>query len=142
MSDFHTHDADQITVVIAGIPIEAGFAEGEFCTIESQEGFTTKRGALGDVTRSKTFNGEAKVKLRIMQKSASNAPLSALYQLDVNAPNGAGVGPFLVRDRAGATVHAASKCWISKMPNGAFGAEDIPREWEISVADLVSVEAG
>jgi hypothetical protein len=141
MSDFYIYDADQISIVVAAIPIEAGFAEGEFMSIDVPAKFTMKRGAKGDVTRSKTYDGTAVAKLRLMQKSSSNAPLSALYALDCNTPNGAGVGPFLVKDRQGATVYAASKSWISKGPTGAFAAEDTVREWEISMSDLVAFEA-
>jgi hypothetical protein len=140
MSDFYTHDADQIAVAVVGIVIEGGVADGEYLSIEVPESFTTKRGAKGDVTRSKTFNGESTCTLRLMQKSPTNAALSALAAVDDKAPNGAGVGPFLVKDLQGATVYAASKCWIKKRPDGKFGAEDIPREWQIGIADLVAFE--
>jgi hypothetical protein len=142
MADFYVHDADQIALAVVGIPIEAGFAEGEFLTIEVPEKFTTKRGARGDVTRSKTFNGESTATIRLMQKSPSNAALSALAALDEKAPNGAGVGPFVAKDMQGATLYTASKCWVKKPADGKFGAEDIVREWQIGIADLVAVEAG
>lgn len=137
------YDADQVSVVLMGVPISSGYADGEFLRIEQEaEDFTHKVGTDGEVTRSKTNNRVAKVTLRLMQSSDGNAALSAINNLDRSAPNGAGIGPFLVRDRQGTSLFTASKCWISKPPNVTMAREATEREWELTVADLVRLDGG
>lgn len=137
------YDANEVTIVIAGIPIDGGFADGEFLRIEQDsDDFTDVVGTDGEVTRSKTNDRRATVSLILMQSSSGNAVLSALNLLDKKTGGGAGVGPFLVRDKQGTSLYSASKCWIAKPPNVSFGREAGPREWKIRVADLERLDGG
>src|SRR5882672_5498738 len=118
MSAVKTYDPDQISIAIVGIPVTGGFAEGSMVDIEQDEdGFVEVVGTGGDVTRSKKLNRMCTMTLRLMQASDSNALLSALYNLDQNAPNGAGIGSSEVKDLAGTSVF--------------FDATDTVREWKI-----------
>lgn len=137
------YDADQVSVVIAGIPIASGYADGEFVRIEQvTEDFTEKVGTDGEVTRSKTNDHRATVTIRLMQTSDGNAALSALNNADKLAPNGAGIGPFLVKDRQGTSLFAGDKCWVKKPPNVSFDREATEREWTLMVSDLVRLDGG
>ncbi len=137
-----TYDADQVTVVIAGILVN-GYADGEFIRIEQEaDDFGDVVGTDGHVTRFKTGDRRATVTLLLMQSSDSNDQLSMLSNLDRNAPHGMGVGAFYVRDRNGRSVYEASACWVKKPPNIAFGREPGPREWTIRVADLKRTDGG
>ena len=140
---FKVYDADQISMVVIGIPIVGGYADDEFCTIEQNEAdFVTKVGTDGEVTRSKTNNRSATVKIKLMQSSDSNAALSTISNLDRSVPNGGGVGPLLIRDRQGTTLYTAAKCWIEKAPDATFARAAGPREWTIGVANLVRFDGG
>jgi hypothetical protein len=145
---FKIYDASEISVSIAGIPIDpgtgpGGYADGEFMTIEWEgDQFTDVVGTDGEVTRSKTNDLRATATLRLMQSSAANAALSALSLLDQKTPNGAGVGAFMVRDRSGLSIHEAAECWIAQMPNATYGREAGPREWKIRIAKLNSLIGG
>lgn len=131
------YDANEVTISIAGIPIESGFDDGEFLRIEQEaDDFVDKVGTDGEVTRSKSNDRRATVTILLMQSSASNALLSGLSNVDRLAGNGAGVGPFLCRDRQGTALFAGAECWISKPPNVAFGREASAREWTLRVASL------
>ncbi len=132
------YDSKEVSVIVAGIPVDSGYADGEFVKIEqNEEDFTMVVGTDGEVTRSKTNNKTAKVTLRLMQTADGNAALSALNRLDKAQSNGAGVGSFLVKDRtSGTIVYQASSCWISKPPSVSFDKVATAREWEITVADL------
>ena len=137
------YDANEVTIFIAGIPIDSGFGDGEFLRIEQDsDDFTDVVGTDGEVTRSKTNDRRATITLILMQSSSGNAVLSALNLLDKKVGNGAGVGPFLVRDKQGTSLYSASKCWIAKPPNAAFGREAGPREWKVRVADLERLDGG
>jgi hypothetical protein len=137
------YDADQISIMIAGIPITSGFADGEFITIEPEaEDFTDVVGTDGEVTRSKTNDRRATLTLKLMQTSEANALLSALNETDKNTPGGAGVGALLIRDRQGLSLYQAAECWIQKGPNITFDREATAREWIIRCAKLVPFTGG
>ncbi len=135
-------DAKEVTLIVCGIPLDSGFADGEFLKIEqNSEDFTMVVGTDGEVTRSKTNDRTAKVTVRLMQTSDGNAALSALNVKDLAQNNGAGIGAFLVKDRTSGTIkYTASSCWISKPPSVSFDKVATVREWEITVADLSRVD--
>jgi len=137
------YDANEVTVSIAGLPIESGFDDGEFVRIEQEsEDFIDKVGTDGEVTRSKTNDRRATVSILLMQSSDANALLSGLNNIDRLAGNGAGVGPFLVRDRQGLALYAGAECWISKPPDVSFDREPTAREWTLRVASLERFDGG
>lgn len=140
---FKVYDANEVTLIIAGLPIESGYDDGEFCRIEQESpDFTDKVGTDGEVTRSKTNDRRATVSVILMQSSDGNALLSGLNNIDRLAGNGAGVGPLLIRDKQGTALYAAAECWISQPPNVSFDREPTAREWTIRVANLERFDGG
>lgn len=136
------YDPDQISLLVAGIPIK-GFADGEFLTLEMEaDAFSDVVGSDGEVTRSKTNDNRATATIKLMQSSDSNDLLSALYNTDLKAPNGAGVGAFLVRDRSGRSLYAATACWIMKAPDISLDRTATAREWVIRIANLERFDGG
>ncbi len=136
------YDADQMTVSIAGIPLK-GYADGEFLSIAYENNlFDDVVGTDGDTTRSKTNDRRATITINLMQTSDSNDLLSALFNADSAAPNGAGIGALLIRDRQGRTVYSASEAWIMQMPPASFDRTATERAWEIRVGELVSFVGG
>jgi len=132
------YDADQVSVAFAGILLSSGYGDGEFVRIvQEADDFTDRVGTDGQVTRSKTNDRRAVVTVILAQTSDGNAALSALSNLDRNAPGGAGVGSLLIRDRQGTAIYQAEQCWIAKPPDVAFGRESADREWTLRCADLV-----
>jgi len=137
------YDANEVTIIVAGIPIDSGYDDGEFCRIEPESpDFVDKVGTDGEVTRSKTNDRRATCSVILMQSSTGNALLSALNNIDRLNGNGAGVGPFLVRDKQGTSLYAAAECWISQPPNVSFDREPTAREWTIRIANLERFDGG
>lgn len=137
------YDSNQVTLVFMGIPITSGFADGEFLSIEQSEAdFVVKVGTDGEVTRSKTNNRHATIKVKLMQTSSGNALFSVVNNLDVLTPGGAGVGPMLVRDRQGTSLYTSLACWIAKPPDVSFDKEATPREWTLECDQLVRFDGG
>lgn len=139
-----TYDLGEITFVFLGIPIEAGFGEGNVITIEKQDpDFTWKRGALGEVVRSKTYSRVYLVKVILLPTAAANAVLSGINALDTTASNGAGVGPILIRNRQGLDIFAGTEAWLEGPPKTVTLAQTpADREWTIVVADGVQFVGG
>lgn len=142
-NDTKIYDADQVTMILCNIPIDSGYADGEFLRIEQDsDDFSDVVGTDGEVTRSKTNDRRATVTVSLMQSSTGNTVLSALNNLDRNIPGGAGVGTLLVRDKQGTSLYTAAKCWIMKPPDAAFGREATSREWKIRIGNLVRLDGG
>lgn len=139
------YDSNQVSISICGIPVDTtgGYADDEFLTIEQDsDDFDDVVGTDGEVTRSKTNDRRATVYLKLMQSSSTNAFLSALNLLDKNAPNGAGIGPFWVRDRQGTSLYTGATCWIAKPPDVSFGRTAKERSWKIRIGSIVRTDGG
>jgi len=138
-----TYDPRKFAIVFAGILVNEGLADGTFCTVTpTTPGFSSKVGTDGEVTRSRSHDRRAEVKITVMQTSELNDRLSAVYNADRAAVNGAGVASFRIQDLAGTTVLRASKAWISDEPDVSLEAEASTREWTIELADLDSTHGG
>lgn len=140
MAGFKEYDADQITLMLAGLLIDSGYADGEFARVEkAKDSFSTYEGTDGEITRSKTNSKLYNIKIRLAQTSNGNSLLSALHDLDQNGQNGAGVGAILIQDRQGTTLYSGSKAWIQKPPDASFDREAKEREWTIQAILDVAV---
>lgn len=136
------YDPDLISIVFAGILIE-GYADGEFVSIEANsEDFLMKMGTDGEGTRSKTNDRSGTVTLKLMQSSSSNPRLSAIRELDLAQPNGAGVGALQVRDQGGVTIYSAEQAYIEKLPSSSFDREATTREWVLKTDKLTAIIGG
>lgn len=137
------YDSNQVSLSFMGVPIDSGYADGEFLTLEQAEAdFDSVVGTDGEVTRSKTNNHSATITLKLMQSSDGNLALSVINTLDKSVPNGAGIGAMLIRDRQGTSVYSAAHCWISKPPDVSFDKTAKDRSWTLMCSDLVRVDGG
>jgi len=133
-----TYDSNQVSVTFAGRPISSGRADGEFVSIElNSETFTRKVGADGEVTRSKSNDNTATIKIKVMQTSDGHKVLMQLHALARASVNGSDVGAFELIDRNGNVLERATECWIEKPPASSFGKEAAEREWTLCAADLI-----
>jgi hypothetical protein len=136
------YDPDQVVIYFAGVLVQ-GFADGEFITTEQlADAFTDVVGSDGEVARSKSNDRRATVTIKLLQSSASNALLSAVHKSDLNTPNGAGVGTFLMQDLQGGTIVKSDQAWIVKYPDGSMDRSAKSREWQIRLATVDRAEGG
>lgn len=142
--DVYIYSADRVTLLICGIPIEGGLADGEFLKIERDNDarFIIHKGTDGTITRSKSLDKLHKVTLKVSRSSAINDKLSALINLDDRSDNGAGVGPFLVQDLQGRALYAGARSWVHDDPDISLDREQTDNEWTIMVADLTRFDGG
>jgi hypothetical protein len=135
------YDPQDYSVTFNGIPIE-GFDGDDFIDIEfDSEGYQDDIGADGHMVRYKSCDQRATITFTLMATSPSNKLLSAIYNADIKAPNGIGVGPILIRNTQGATVFMGGQAWIQKMPKSTLGPKLSSREWKIRVAKLEAMLA-
>ncbi len=134
-----TFDPKRFVVSFAGIILNSGLAEGSWLTVaKTAPGFSSKVGVDGEVTRSRSHDKRKTVTLTLMQSSAVNDRLSAIYNADRDPeqPNGRGVGAFYIQDLAGTTVLQAAKAWISGDPDLVLDATATEREWTFELAEV------
>jgi hypothetical protein len=137
------YDANEVTINFAGIPIDSGYDDGEFCRIEQEnDDFTDKAGTDGEVARSKTNDRRTTITIILMQTSSGNAKLSAISNIDREAGNGAGVAPILVRDRQGLSVFSDDSAWISKPPDVVYDREPTARAWTLRAGNPDRFDGG
>jgi hypothetical protein len=109
---------------------------------EDNPRFTKKYGTDGTVTRSKVLARGGKSTVKLMSSSEVNDQLSAVAQADLDAPNGAGVGVFEVKDLNGTSLHHAAEAWIAEVPKPDWDKEANGREWVIEFARIESFHGG
>lgn len=140
---FKVYDSNEVKISVAGIPVIGGFADGEFVSIVREtEAFNDVVGTDGEVTRSKTNDARATVTITLMQTADVNLALSVLHNADKNTAGGAGVGPLLIEDLNGVTLHESPQCWINTEPDVTYAREAGERAWPIRCANLRSIIAG
>jgi len=137
------YDLDQVTLSFAGIPLTGGFGEGGSIKITKDENlFDKKIGRSGNVVRYKNNNRMAEIEITLVQTSAINSRLNAIAQIDMRAPNGAGVGPFMCQDRTNGDTYFAESAWIQSPPEVEFGQEVTDRVWTIACETLEFAPGG
>jgi hypothetical protein len=137
MGDFSVAvaDADQYVLQIAGTNIslgagQSGYGDGKWLTIKQKSpSFTSKEGTDGSVARAKTNRRLIEAQLVLLQTAESNDFLSSLHQLDVNQPNGAGIGSFLLKDLQGTTFVKCSQLWIVTFADIELDRDVSMRTW-------------
>lgn len=125
------YNAKQVNVSLAGKNLNGGYADGTFFIVRrSTPSFTKKVGTDGEVTRSRTNDRTGEFEIHLMQGSDDNDWLSALFLLDENSENGAGVGALSCEDKNGTTLHFAANAWLTEWPEANFDREAGPRVWK------------
>jgi|ERR1022692_2444868 hypothetical protein len=130
-------DADQYLIAVAGNPVslgagQSGYADGEFLTVkQGTDSFIDVVGTDGSVARSKTNNRMVDVSLMLLSTNSYNAYMSGLLLADVNTPNGAGIGSFVVEDLAGTTLVLCTRSWIVGPADISLDRGAKTRTWKI-----------
>jgi hypothetical protein len=137
------YTSNQVVASLGGIPLNTGRGEGVFIKIKPKNAaFTTKVGADGEVARSRSNDRRHEIEITLLQTSDGNILLSALHQLDLNAPNGSGIAAILIQDMSGTSLHTAAECWITEGPEVQYGPEIEMRTWKLEAANMVSLVGG
>lgn len=138
-----TYDSNEVSVIACSIPIDGGWAQDDFITVEQDsDDYVDEVGVDGDVVVSKTNDLRATITLKLLQVARANSLLSALRLVGLGAPNGAGMGVFQLRDGNGTLLHFAEKCWIAKPPTIIYGKAAKGWEWKLRCGRLLRNDGG
>lgn len=137
------YNPNDVVLIAAGVPVDSGRGDDTFLKLKwMSPRYTTKVGVDGEVVRTKSNDKRLQATVTVLQTSAGNALLQTLHALDTNSSNGAGVGPFMVKDRNGFTLYTGAQCWVAQPPDPDFGKEAGTRDWIIEVANCDGFEGG
>ncbi len=137
MSESKVYSLHEITLRIAGIPIEGGGAgEDEFISIPESTDWSYVVGAGGEVAISRNNDQTAEISIFLLQTASGNDLLSALRARQIAGPGLPGAGPFFMRDRNGRSLYEGAVCVILGSPEASFGSQAKTREWKIFVPHL------
>lgn len=143
MADTFTFNPTQIHMDVCGIVIQGGVAKGTFLSYEPEaDGFVDDVGSDGTVVRVATNDKRGTFTFTVLQQSPVNAQLSALYALDTNTLNGAGVGALLVQDKITGSQYFSESAWIQKFPSVEYGNEVKTVQWVVRGASVGTLLLG
>lgn len=125
------YDTKEITLAFFATLIDSGFAAGEFLRMtQNQKDFTMVVGTDGEVTRTKTNDRSVVIVVTLMQTSEGNTKLTVINNLDRAKSNGAGVGPFMIKDKSGLALYTGTG-WIAAPPEVVYTNQGEARAWTI-----------
>lgn len=124
------YKGDAVTLSVGLLAIDGGRGKDTFLEIEEDEDTVTyQKGIDGEGVFSFTQGGPTTLKVTLLQVSAGNAILSALF-LAAEEANGL-TYPVYYEDRKGTSKGAASAAAIKKLPPEKYGKESDEVTWEI-----------
>ncbi len=129
MSRMTTYNPRKVTCSL-GNHIVTGLADDSFLTIEpAGDGTSYVVGADGEVARSIDPSKIFKIKVSLLQNSATNQYLQRMYDKDVQ--DGNGTFPVNINDLLGKQKFTAGVAWVTKPASFGRGKTQGNREWEI-----------
>lgn len=137
-----SYDPQKMICSIAGVTL-SGFSDGDSIIARRSEDMSFMRvGIDGSVGRARNANKTGEFEFRLLQTSAVNAQLSALFAIDNLSQDGAIDVPISIIDLSGASLCTATAAWLKSIPEGVFGKEVGERIWVFSAADLIIFHGG
>lgn len=130
-----TYNPKAVKMSYLGVPIEDGLNDGDFVSVEAQTpAWESVAGADGTVSRARTNDDRVSITLTLLQNSAANAFLNTQFLLDTESENGAGVGPFYMKDMVTGDTVLVPEAWIANRGAIVRGKGTSTIEWTIEGA--------
>lgn len=132
----YTYSPSDVTIFMAGIIVDPGWrGDQEFLSIRpGGPMFTLKRGVGGGATRTKTGDRSATANITMLAGSPGHALFQALFQSDIDTPNGNGaILPLVVKDPITTReIHTFASAWIVQWPDVVKSNDSQPLIWQVA----------
>lgn len=130
-----TYDFKNVTLT-GGIYTFTEFDEGGISWTPDHALYTKKKGAGGEISRSKATGLAGKFKVSLKQTSAANAFMNALYLLDQSG--NAGAVTWQLKDNSSdGTLIVTPNGWVETLPELKWGEGEDMIEWSIDCDNCV-----
>lgn len=126
----NTYDFKNVTLSL-GIYTISEFEAGGISWKRDEDLFTKKKGAGGEISRTKKTGSAGVLTVRLKQTSRSNTYINALYILDKTG--NAGAVPMTLKDNGPttSTLIFTENAWVKTLPEVKFVEEEDMYEWVI-----------
>jgi len=133
---FDIYTFKDVNVIFGTLELE-GFADGDDVVnaVPTTEQFTTMAGARGDVVRTQTNDNRFTTTIKLLQTSASNKALAAIYNVD--KLSGIGVAPLTIQNKETGELLFGANSWIQKVPDFTRGQNPNPVSWIFDTASMI-----
>ena len=141
MGALKEYDPKQVVVSWDGVTLNEGIADGTFVSVTRTERvFALSVGGDGGTTRVRQNNQSGTVTVTLRAGSATNELLSVKVQDEETGTSH--VGPLLVKDFSGNTLHESEQAFLEGFPDDAMATEEGTREWVLLCPVLRMFPAG
>jgi hypothetical protein len=126
----HTYNADEVSAVFFDIPIQKGWADGEFLKLEKvEDDVATVVSTDGTVTVYKVNNPLWNITLTLIQTSDFNKAFNAARKLAMATGNTVGQGRMVVKDGNNNSIRS-NRIWLKKPAPITYDRMPTPRAYE------------
>ena len=130
-----TYDFKQVSLHI-GPYIISEFETGGISWKRDEDLFTKKKGAGGEISRSKKTGSAGMFTIRLKPTAKSNSDLNALYVLDQTG--NAGAVPAMLKDNnSSGLIIATENAWVKTLPEIKFVEEEDVFEWVVDCDNCI-----
>jgi len=132
-----TYNPKRVVFNVASQQI-TGFSDQDMINVQLDEDLFTKYIGV-DATISRTQNPSTTgfFEVSLAQTSPSNTFLSQLAQADRASGDGSATFPVALRDESSeGTVLLGTNCWVTAMPDAAFGKEIGSNVWKLDAETI------
>ncbi|HBL8926465.1 TPA: DUF3277 family protein [Enterobacter hormaechei] len=132
-----TYDGSEVFFTIGPLLL-TGLSDGDSIVVRKNANIYESRAGLdGSVGRARVTDKRGQVELHLLQTSAANDEVSALFNLDSLTQDGKAVYPMSVTDFSGRTIIAAGQAWLYQLGDVAFSTNEVgERVYTFECADL------
>jgi len=135
MTQLATYMPEEVTILLAGIPV-SGFIQGSFISVDKDvKPFTSKRTADGTVSRMYNNDQTYTITLTLYSGSDSNQLLTRLWQLDEITQRGK--FPLMIKDGSGSDLFFSTTTWIEGIPSLVKSNQYEPRAWTLRSSSAI-----
>jgi len=135
MAQLATYMPEEVTILLAGIPV-SGFIQGSFISVDKDvKPFTSKRTADGTVSRMYNNDQTYTITLTLYSGSDSNQLLTRLWQLDEITQRGK--FPLMIKDGSGSDLFFSTTTWIEGIPSLVKSNQYEPRAWTLRSSSAI-----
>lgn len=135
MTQLATYIPEEVTILLAGIPV-SGFIQGSFISVDKDvKPFTSKRTADGTVSRMYNNDQTYTITLTLYSGSDSNQLLTRLWQLDEITQRGK--FPLMIKDGSGSDLFFSTTTWIEGIPSLVKSNQYEPRAWTLRSSSAI-----
>jgi hypothetical protein len=126
----------RFTMLVAGIPIRSGFADGEFFSADPQsDSVASVAGTDGEVATSVLYDGRWDITIKLLQSGDANSVFSQLYNLKRRGNGMIGFFPVLFKHADTGEYLTGANCCFSRAPSPKQDRTATPREWKMLLTE-------